>query len=79
MSAILTPTSPRRELDHRHSNGIDVTLSWCPDPSTLYVTVNDEAGDFFELVVEAHEALEVFNHPYAYAAHRGAHLVDVLA
>jgi len=31
----------------------------------------EDAGDSFELIVDAHEALEVFNHPYAYAAFRG--------
>ncbi len=69
----------RRELDHRHSNGIDVTLSWSPATDALYVTVLDEAGDPFELVVDAHEALDVFQHPYAYAAFRGLDLVRVAA
>ena len=79
MTATLMTLPTRRELDHRNSNGIDVTLSWCPDEDLLYVTVLDEAGDSFELVVEAHEALEVFHHPYAYAAYRGTVLLDVAA
>jgi hypothetical protein len=65
-------TSDRRELDHRHSNGIDVTLAWSPADDTLTVYVDDDAGDAFELVVEAHEALDAFHHPFAYAASRGA-------
>jgi len=69
----------RRELAHRHSNGIDVTLSWSPADDVLLVTVCDGAGDDFELVVEAGEALDVFEHPYAYAAHRGLFLADVAA
>ncbi len=72
-----TITIGRRELDRRYSNGIDVTLSWCPARELLYVTVLDDAGESFELVVEAHEALEVFHHPYAYAASRGTVLLDV--
>jgi hypothetical protein len=76
---IQTPSSTRRELDHRHSNGIDVTLSWCPAANTLHVTVHDESGDSFELRVAPHEALDVFNHPYAYAASRGRVLLDVTA
>jgi hypothetical protein len=64
-------TSDRRELDHRHSNGIDVTLTWSPGADAVFVTVLDEAGDSFELVVDAREALDAFHHPYAYAAHRG--------
>jgi hypothetical protein len=79
MTATLTTLPTRRELDHRNSNGVDVTLSWCPASNRLLVTVLDEAGEFFELVVEAHEALDVFHHPYAYAAHRDVHLLDVAA
>lgn len=79
MTATLTTLPSRRELDHRYTNGIDVTLSWCPASNRLYVTVLDETGDFFELVVEAHEALDVFHHPFAYAAHRDVHLLDVAA
>lgn len=73
------PDSTRRELDHRHSNGIDVTLSWCQAGNALYVTVHDEAGDSFDLRVAPHEALDVFHHPYAYAATRERALIDVAA
>jgi len=80
--ALMTTVAPlpvRRELAHRHANGIDVTLSWSPADDVLLVTVRDEAGDDFELVVEAHEALDVFEHPYAHAAYRGLHALDVAA
>jgi hypothetical protein len=63
--------SDRSELDHRHANGIDITLSWSPASGAVFVTVLDEAGDDFELVVEPDEALDAFHHPYAYAAVRG--------
>jgi hypothetical protein len=79
MTATLTPLPTRRELDHRNANGIDVTLSWCSVRNTLFVTVVDEAGDSFELEVGAHEALDVFHHPYAYAAFRSVHLLGVAA
>ena len=79
MTATLTTLPTRRELDHRNSNGIDVTLSWSPVGDSLFVTVLDDVGDSFELVVEAHEAFDVFHHPYAYASHRGVHLTDVAA
>lgn len=76
----LSPTTlSRRELDHRHSNGIDVTLSWCPTGGALFVTVLDEAGDSFELRVDPDEALDVFNHPYAYAAFRPSALLGAAA
>jgi len=60
-----------RELAHRANQGIDVYLVWYPDDDSLAVTVVDESGESFELVVDPHEALEVFDHPYAYAAYRG--------
>jgi hypothetical protein len=69
----------RRELDHRHVNGIDVTLSWSPATKALFVTVLDDASEPFELVVDAHEALDAFNHPFAYAAFRCADLVHATA
>jgi hypothetical protein len=78
MTATATP-SRRRELDHRHSNGIDVMLSWCPTRNTLFVTVRDDTGDSFELAVGPSEALDVFHHPYAFAAHRRSVLLDVAA
>ncbi len=76
MKATAHPTPTRRELDHRHANGIDVTLSWSPSDDRLFVTVFDDSGDAFELAVEAHEALDVFSHPYAYAARCEARVVD---
>jgi hypothetical protein len=82
MTATLTispAAAGRRELDHRQSNGIDVTLSWCPIGGELFVTVVDDAGDSFEIAVEPHEALDVFQHPFAYAAVRSVHLLDVVA
>jgi hypothetical protein len=78
MTATL-PNTARRELDHRHSDGIDVTLSWSPTRNDLFVTVRDTGGDSFELAVEPYEALDVFQHPYAYAARRDSVLLDVAA
>jgi hypothetical protein len=64
-------TQNRRELAHRATNGIEVHLLWNRADDTLVVTVSEDAGESFELSVGSHEALEVFNHPYAYAAFRG--------
>ncbi|HSC90249.1 MAG TPA: hypothetical protein VLB86_01195 [Gaiellaceae bacterium] len=61
----------RRELAHRSNNGVHVSLLWSSVDDGLVVTVEDDAGESFELVVGADEALEVFDHPYAYAAFRG--------
>ena len=60
----------RTELAHRASNGIDVHLLWDRADNTLAVTVSDDAGQSFEVPVGSHEALDVFHHPYAYAAFR---------
>ena len=70
-------TATRRELDQRRTNGIEVTLSWAPETNLLFVTVLNDADDSFELVVEAHEALDAFHHPYAYATFRGLELQHV--
>jgi hypothetical protein len=80
MSATIIPFPTRRELAHRRSNGIDVTLWWSPSDDSLAVTVLDDAGESFELVVDPHEAIDVFEHPYAHAAFRGLHAaLDVAA
>jgi hypothetical protein len=57
------------ELDYRESGCMEVSLLWDRDTDELIVSVRDRASDdSFEIVVEnnAH-ALDVFNHPYAYA------------
>lgn len=61
-----------RELDSRSSDGIYVRLLWNPADGHLSVAVNDtKNGDAFELpVAERDRALDVFRHPYAYAAQR---------
>jgi hypothetical protein len=64
-------TENRMELAHRASNGIDVHLLWNRSDNTLAVTVSDDSGESFELPVASGEALDVFHHPYAYAAFRG--------
>ena len=74
MSATVHTLPARRELAYRSSNGIDVFLLWCPADDTLAVVVIDENADSFELAVEAAEALDVFDHPYAHAAYRGLEL-----
>ena len=61
-----------RELDHRSSDGIDVRLLWCARDDRLLVAVSDaRTGEAFSVEVRDHaRALEVFHHPYAYAARR---------
>jgi hypothetical protein len=58
-----------RELDQRNANGIDVRLVWRPADEALVVIVDDErSGESFRLRVEPEDALDVFEHPFAYAA-----------
>ena len=65
-----------RELDFRSNDGLEVALLWEPAAKRLKVAVRDtKGGDDFELDVSATEALDAFNHPYAYAARRGIHFL----
>jgi hypothetical protein len=60
-----------RELDFRSNDGIEVTLLWNSRTSRLYVSVvNERQGDAFRIEIEAADAPEAFNHPYAYASRR---------
>src|SRR5829696_4500799 len=70
--------SPRAELAEREHNGLAVTLFWVRDTSILIVAVADSrTGWSFELVLEADDSpLDVFHHPFAYAAARGLEYLD---
>jgi hypothetical protein len=66
-------TQPRtqitRELDRRTGDGIDVRLLWCQNGHVTVAVTDTKTGEAFELPVrEGERALEVFHHPYAYAA-----------
>jgi hypothetical protein len=62
-----------RELDTRVTDGVQVRLLWCEHDGTLWVTaVNTKTGDAFHVEVrDGDRPLDVFHHPYAYAAHHG--------
>jgi hypothetical protein len=58
-----------RELDSRSADGLEVTLLWSKPTNALTVAVNDtRTGEAFTLRADAANALDVFHHPYAYAA-----------
>lgn len=61
-----------RELDHRKVDGIDVWLLWNQSADRAVVAVFDaRSGEAFEVPVDdGDRALDVFHHPFAYAAHR---------
>jgi hypothetical protein len=63
------------ELGSRSGNGIDVALLWqrC-DNTAMVVVVDHRAGEEFVLDVQENDnALDMFHHPYAYAASRLIH------
>lgn len=68
----LTSTS-MCELNSRVSDGIKVALMWSREDDRLWVAVTDgRRGESFQLpVAEGERAMDVFHHPYAYAAHHG--------
>ena len=68
-SSGMASTSSHRELNHRSNDGIDVWLLWDPGTDSVSVRVSDaKAGANFEIPVKArHRAMDVFNHPFAYA------------
>jgi hypothetical protein len=64
-----TPQTSVRELDHRTSGGIDVTLRWDSLTNEVSVLVHDERhGESLTFGVDAADASYAFHHPYAYAA-----------
>ena len=61
------------ELDSRLTDGIHVRLLWGKRDDRVVVAVDDrKTGERFDLHVGRDErALDVFHHPFAYAAWRG--------
>jgi hypothetical protein len=62
-----------RELNSRVNDGIHVRLLWSKEYDHTTVSVLDtRTGDAFHVDVRAGESpLDVFHHPFAYAACRG--------
>ena len=74
-----TAHTDRRELAHRASDGIEITLFWSKPSNQVTVAVLDTRSDeALEFDVEGHAALDAFNHPYAYAATRRVRTVAQL-
>jgi hypothetical protein len=64
-----TTTKPERELAHRTSDGLGVSLYWNEGTNRVTVSVYDARSDEgFEFEVDAHRALDAYRHPFAYAA-----------
>ncbi len=57
------------ELAYRANDGIEVSLLWDRDADELTVAVNDaRTSEAFEIPVGNRRPLDVFEHPFAYAA-----------
>lgn len=76
MTSTRTPTAT--ELASREADGLQVTLLWYRHEAFVSVVVEDSKTDeVFELVLsDADDALDVFHHPFAYAAYRGLQVGD---
>jgi hypothetical protein len=70
----MTSTPTIRELAHRRNDGLDIRLLWDSASDRVTVALHDgKTGEGFELEVGPDErALDVFHHPFAYAAFRDA-------
>jgi hypothetical protein len=61
-------TNLEKELAHRVSNGIDVSLCWNELTNRVMLKVYDARFDEgFELEVDGRSALDAYRHPFAYA------------
>jgi hypothetical protein len=65
--------NPQVVLASRKDAGIRVTLLWAGDTNTVALLVRDNTtNERFELVVQPDASpMDVYEHPYAYAAWRG--------
>ena len=62
-----------RELAHREGPDVDVSLFWRPEDNTVVLLlVEVPTGVLFEIPVLPEDALDAFNHPYAYLPARVA-------
>jgi hypothetical protein len=62
-------TTTVKELAYRAGDGVEVALLWSPSDGRLTVLVDDAKTDErFALQARADNALDVFYHPFAYAA-----------
>ena len=58
-----------KELAHRSSDGLDVTLVWVggdSDDKTVVFVSDSREGAYFEIPAQPYLALDVYYHPFAY-------------
>jgi hypothetical protein len=62
------------ELDYRQGGGFEVALLWHRDIEAVSLTIRDSrSGQSLEVPVAHDQAMQAFNHPFAYAASISAH------
>jgi hypothetical protein len=62
-----SPSRQRRELAHRVSAGMDVTLYWhAPDDRTSVVLSLHATEEVMEFTVARERSLDAFYHPFVY-------------
>jgi hypothetical protein len=76
---IAASDAPPRELAYRESDGLEVTLLWnqCEDELVVHVA-DSRTGTAFAVEAASDRALDVFNHPFSYAASRNAPSTSLL-
>ena len=68
MSPTVILSDTARELDSREADGLEITLVWYPAENALAVLVFDsKSGERHEIPVDAADARDAFEHPFAYA------------
>ena len=69
-------TTTRTELAQRSAGGVDVTLVWVrgdDDAAAVVCVCELRGGEYFEIPIEPHPALEIYYPPFA---HRDFRTVD---
>ncbi|HKB20372.1 MAG TPA: hypothetical protein VKC65_05105 [Gaiellaceae bacterium] len=62
-------STARRELAHRASAGLEITLYWnASDNSTSIVVIDTVTAEIFTFPVSPERALDAFHHPFAHLA-----------
>ena len=75
-----TVATLRRELAHRSTDGIEVSLFWSkPSNRVTIELVDGRIDERLEFEVANEKALDAFRHPYAYAPAQALALVETRA
>ena len=63
----------RRELAHRCTGGLEITLYWQVNDDSTSIEIHQPAtGETISFTVPPHRALDAFHHPFAHLVWEGA-------